>query len=230
MSTVPGGDYVYNGGGEPITLPIVVQSNEQGKILDNLFSSTLGNSTVTQSTAPNGTVVLIGSNGETVKVFSSENTGKVVAGVLTKNDAAVIDTDKTTVIRAGTGDNQVVIQGESKTTLNVGAGNDKVTLATDGIGNDTVALGNGSDKLIVSSEFQGTAIIKDFSKQDQLQIVDRTGDNKVEPGKDYTYYKAGKDTVLVLYDKAGKETTKITLKNVKTDKVDVSSDGILTIH
>ena len=155
---------------------------------------------------------------------------QVVTGVLTKNDGAVIDTTKTTIVRAGTGENQVVIQGTGKTTVNVGAGNDKVTLSTDGVGNDTVALGTGSDKLIVSSEFQGNAIIKDFSKQDQLQIFDRTGDNKVEPGKDYTYYKAGKDTVLVLYDKAGKETSKITLKNVKTDKVDVSSDGILTIH
>ena len=232
MATVPGGDYIYNGGGgsEPIKLPIIVQSNEQGQILDNLFTSTLGTSQVTEVTRPDGTLILKGSNGDTVKVFSNQNTSKTVTGILTKNDGAVIDTTKTTLVRAGTGENQVVIQGTGKTTVNVGAGNDKVTLSTDGVGNDTVALGTGSDKLIVSSEFQGNAVIRDFTKKDQLQIIDRTGDKKVEPGKDYTYYKSGKDTILVLFDKNGKENTKITLKNVKTDKVDVSSDGILTIN
>jgi hypothetical protein len=233
MATVPGGDYIYNGGSggsEPVVLPIIVASNEQGQILDNLFQSTLGTSSITQTTIPNGTVVLKGSNGETVKVFSDQNKGNVVKGILTKNDGAVIGTptNKTVNVQAGAGANQVAVTANSKTTVGLGGGNDKITLATDGLGNTNVSLGTGKDTVVLSSEFLGNAVVKDFSAKDKLQILDRGKDGKVEAGKDYTYYKQGKDTVLVLM-KDGKETNKITLKNVKTSKVDVSDDGILTI-
>lgn len=232
MATVPGGDYVYDGGSggsQPVVLPFVVSSNEQGQLLDNLFQSTLGSSNITQTTTPTGTVVLKGSNGETVKVFSDQNKGNIVKGVLTKNDAAVIDTDKTVKVQAGAGANQVVVSGNGKATVGLAGGNDKITLATDGLGDANVSLGTGRDTVVLSSEFVGNAVIKDFTKKDQIQILDRGKDGKVEAGKDYTYYKSGKDTVLVLFDKAGKETNKVTLKNVNTNKVDVSDDGILTI-
>ena len=234
MATVPGGDYIYDGGGsggsQPVVLPIVVASNEQGQILDSLFQSTLGTANVSQTTAANGTVILKGSNGETVKVFSDQNKGTSVKGILTKNDGAVIGTptNKSVTVQAGAGANQVVVTANSKTTIGLAGGNDKITLATDGLGSSNVSLGTGRDTVVVSSEFLGNAVIKDFSKQDKLQILDRGKDGKVEAGKDYTYYKQGKDTVLVLL-KDGKETNKITLKNVKTSKVDVSDDGILTI-
>lgn len=229
MATVPGGDYSYGGGGsQPVVLPVVVQSNEQGKILDTLFTNTLGNASVTQTTTKDGTVILKGDNGSTVKVFSEQNAGKTVKGILTKNDGAVIATDKTTKVDAGAGANQVVVQGTGPTFLNVGGGNDTVALSTDGVGQVAVNLGTGNDKLVISSQFQGNSIVKDFTKKDQLQILDRTKDGKIEAGKDYVYYKSGKDTILVLF-KDGQESTKVTLKNVNTNKVNVSDDGILTL-
>lgn len=230
MATQPGGDYQYDGGnsGKPVVLPVVVASQEQGKILDSFFQSTLGSSTVTQTTQANGTVVLKGSNGETVKIFSNENKGKIVKGILTKNDAAVIGTDKASKVDAGAGANQVVLQGTGHSVINVANGNDKVTLATDGPGSATISLGGGKDTVVIGNQFQGNATIKDFSKKDQMQILDRSKDGKVTKGEDYVISKKGKDTVLVLL-KDGKETSKITLKNVNSNKVQVSDDGILTI-
>lgn len=230
MATQPGGEYIYDGGGQSNVLPIVVASNEQGELLNQFFSSTLAGSAATQSTNQNGTTLLKGSNGKTVKIFTDQNKGKVAKGTLTKNESGIVtDNNKSSKIVAGKGANEVLVQGKAYTYLKMGGGNDKVVLATDGNGSAKIELGSGRDTVVVSSEFGGNAVIRDFTKKDQLQIIDRAGDSKVKSGEDYTYFKSGKDTVLVLFDKAGKETTKITLKNVKTDKVNIDEDGILTI-
>lgn len=158
-------------------------------------------------------------------VISGNGNNKVLAGL--GNDT----------IKAG-GGNDKLSAGSGNDSIVGGAGDDKISGGTGkdtiegGAGNDKLSGGTGSDTFVFKNEATGNDIIQDFSKQDILQIADRTGDGKVLSGQDFTVSTSKGDTTVTFLDKDGKPTgDTVVLKGVnkaEADKLfgDTDGDGI----
>lgn len=232
-TTIPGGAYSTSTG---ITTPSTVKTVAQGAGNDQVFSSTLGSSAnpqnTTTTTQKDGTVVYTGPNGESVKVVAQDlpNANKTIPVKLTGSDGAVLDSANPVRLSAGAGDNNVNVTGTGSVNASMGPGNDNVKLTTDGAIKASIALGTGDNFVSLSSQTSGGITIRDFNKGDQMLIADRTGDGVVTPGLDFTVVKQPGGTGILLPSPNGLPATKVNLVGVKSTKVTVQDDGVLTIQ
>lgn len=159
------------------------------------------------------------------------------------NNIQIADSFNHTVNTRG-GDDIVAITGNGKVNLNTGSGNDQVTVIGNGnniiktkAGDDTIIVdsgnstnkitgGGGADTIIIGGAKTGKDVVKGFSNEDVLQIMDRNGDGKVNADDVVSIAQQGKDTVITL---SGGE--QVVLKNVKADKLhDDDGDGTFTLN
>jgi Ca2+-binding RTX toxin-like protein len=169
-----------------------------------------------------GKKVTVYESGKKAKLKDGEasvinGSGKKVIG--SKGDDKVLVVDNTShKIGGGKGNDTVVLAGNGSNKVDGGKGDDVFTVA--GAGNNTFKGGKGNDTFIFTEGATGNNVIKDFKAGDVLKIADRTGDNVVKNGEDFTMSQNGKHTVISLKDGGS-----ITLKKVDMTKLSQNSDS-----
>lgn len=165
-------------------------------------------------------------------VVSTGHNTKVIGSGGNDNVMGVAD-NNLTKFKLGAGDDTLTLTGQGNFTAKMGVGNDTVDIAS--TGNVVATGGKGADTFIIEASAGGRQVITDFSKQDQLVIADRTGDNKVDSNDILNVKAAGDNTVIIL-----KGGDKIILEHVQKSSLNdlkdqlsgdgVHHEGVFTLH
>ena len=130
-------------------------------------------------------------------------------------DKITVNASEVIVVTGKKKSRKIAIAKSGKNTINGGAGKDTITI--NGGKSNYIYGGKGSDTFVISKKSTGTAIVKDFSNKEIVQVAGGTVKNIKGSGKDIIIYggKKGKAS-LTLKNAKGKTFTVKDSSNIYT--------------
>ena len=112
-------------------------------------------------------------------------------------DKITVNASEVIVVTGKKKPRKIAIAKSGKNTINGGAGKDTITI--NGGKSNYIYGGKGSDTFVISKKSTGTAIVKDFSNKEIVQVAGGTVKNIKGSGKDIIIYggKKGKASLTL---------------------------------